>query len=250
MGIHIINGPREIDAVRSQVMLSGGGIKSSTVDGVKWSQRLLVISLGRNTRWSRDGLWEIDMPPDGTVIPSISGGASVTVANGRVPIPSAYGALWYIPPISRGQASVPGNFRVSRYIDSSNWEIPEHWVLIVSRNDDGQASLFKWGDGSTTDYWRPLSLLNNWVNYGSGYAPAWFRKGVGDLVEVRGLVANGTSNHIATLPAGFRPGSILLTSQHAQDSFARVDLHPNGELHRNIGGTSFLSINIVFHAEQ
>ncbi|WNV90319.1 hypothetical protein [Umezawaea sp. Da 62-37] len=250
MGIQIINAARPADTPHAQAMLSGGGARSGTTVGVRWSDRFLVIGLGRSTRWSRDGVYEINMPPDGTVIPCASGGASVTVASGRVPVPFPYGALWYIPPIGLGQGSVPENFRITRFGDPSPWEVPDHWILIASRNDDGQAALYKWGDGATTDYWRLLTLLNGWTNYGTEWSRAMYRRGVGDLVEVRGLVMNGTANHVGTLPAGFRPATTLLTVQNGADLFARVDINNIGQIIRLTGSSSYLTLNLMFHAEQ
>lgn len=58
--------------------------------------------------------------------------------------------------------------------------------------------------------WHAMTLLNSWVNFGSGYANAQYRKiaGPGNSVEIIGTVASGTANTIlATLPAGYRPAS-------------------------------------------
>lgn len=55
--------------------------------------------------------------------------------------------------------------------------------------------------------WIPLApyLTNSWVDYGSPYGPAFFRK-VGDITYVRGLVQTGAvGSMICTLPVGYRP---------------------------------------------
>jgi len=55
----------------------------------------------------------------------------------------------------------------------------------------------------------PLTLTNGFVNSGSPRAPTSYRK-VGDIVELRLAVRNGTNNLvIATLPVGFRPPYLL-----------------------------------------
>lgn len=58
--------------------------------------------------------------------------------------------------------------------------------------------------------WTPLPLLNNWTWAGGSYPPPVYRK-VGDMVQVRGGVANATPLvnpsvvNFALLPVGFRP---------------------------------------------
>lgn len=53
--------------------------------------------------------------------------------------------------------------------------------------------------------WAGLTLQNGWTNYGGGYDVASYRK-VGDMVQVKGTVRNGTVGQVwATLPVGYRP---------------------------------------------
>jgi hypothetical protein len=66
-----------------------------------------------------------------------------------------------------------------------------------------------WGAWSRVDRtptaWTSATYQNSWVDYGGGYIGAQYRK-VGDEVQLRGLVKNGTTpNAIFTLPAGFWP---------------------------------------------
>lgn len=53
--------------------------------------------------------------------------------------------------------------------------------------------------------WTAPTLTNSWVNYGGSESTAGYRK-IGDRVELRGLIKDGTLAAAAfTLPTGFRP---------------------------------------------
>lgn len=58
----------------------------------------------------------------------------------------------------------------------------------------------------TPDAWTAPTLLNSWVNYGSGFNPAGFYKDVFGIVRLRGCVSGGALNTtIFTLPTGYQP---------------------------------------------
>ncbi|ONI83506.1 hypothetical protein ALI22I_33985 [Saccharothrix sp. ALI-22-I] len=253
MGIHVFNarnGPF-VNTTKMQFALTGGGVKSVASDrSVAWSRRFFAISLGKGRNWTTDGRFEILMPPDGTVIPSGSGGTGVTVTSGRIPMP-LFSSLWYVLPLGRDKVTRNDNFRITDYLDPGTWDTPDHWILLATRNEDANGTPpVKWGTGEFGDYWRPLSLLNGWVNYGEEWATAAYRAGGGGLVEVRGLVRWGTANHVATLPAGYRPSATLLTVQNQADTFNRIDVRANGEILRLGSGNNYITLNVVFHADQ
>ncbi|WP_394615876.1 hypothetical protein JNUCC0626_40100 [Lentzea sp. JNUCC 0626] len=199
-----------------------------------------------------DTSWWIRMPPDGTVIPNPNpGGDSVTVTDGRIPM-GYYSTLWYELPLGSFGEPFPGNFRITSVYDDNRvpWEIPSHWVMILTRNDAGGASPHvRWGTGEIDDHWEPLPLLSGWVDYGGEWATAQYRKGPSSLVEVRGLVRAGNGSHIATLPVGYRPSATHLTVQNQADTFNRVDFRANGEIHRLGSGNAWLTINATFYAD-
>jgi len=59
--------------------------------------------------------------------------------------------------------------------------------------------------GSMATAWTAVSFSNSWVNYGSGFQEAEYRK-VGDMVQLRGNIKGGTLDAAGfTLPVGFRP---------------------------------------------
>jgi hypothetical protein len=84
----------------------------------------------------------------------------------------------------------------------------------------------------TPTAWTAVPLVNGWVNLNVGaYGVAAYRK-VGDMVQVRGIVASGVGV-IATLPAGFRPPVTVLTIQGGSSAFAApnmVAFSPNGDV--------------------
>ena len=99
-----------------------------------------------------------------------------------------------------------------------------------------------------------LTLLNSAVAYGSGYeVPSYYRT-KDNIVHLRGLMKNSTDNHIATLPAGFRPANrLLFTTVQAMASInygvGRVDILTNGNIeirgqtnsYNSLDGISFLA---------
>ncbi len=72
--------------------------------------------------------------------------------------------------------------------------------------DVGPSSAYTPMTPPTTGLWTALSLRTGWTNFGSGFAPASYRK-EGDVVRLRGDIqyANGNGNPMAVLPVGFRP---------------------------------------------
>lgn len=67
------------------------------------------------------------------------------------------------------------------------------------------------GAGVSLEAWRPMTLVNDWVNYNSPAGPyfnAAFRKDTSGRVELRGFIARSTDparGVIAVLPDGYRP---------------------------------------------
>jgi hypothetical protein len=93
-----------------------------------------------------------------------------------------------------------------------------------------------------SEFWQPLILLNNWVNYGSGYAPAEYcRDGFG-RIHLRGLIQDngGALNAIGTLPTAWRPSvdtdQTVMTSQFAATVVIGKDGSITVSAGRNWGG--------------
>jgi hypothetical protein len=59
--------------------------------------------------------------------------------------------------------------------------------------------------------WIAPGLTNSWVNFGSGFAEAGYRKDALGYVHLKGTIKNGTIDAAAfTLPNGYKPGSKLV----------------------------------------
>ncbi len=94
------------------------------------------------------------------------------------------------------------------------------------------------------------AFQNSWVNYGSGYTQARFKKDKENTVFVEGLVKNGSST-IFTLPAGYRTtgGSLIIPTVTNSNAIGRIDLATGGEIVFISGSNAWFSICFSFKAE-
>jgi hypothetical protein len=106
---------------------------------------------------------------------------------------------------------------------------------------------------ASAEPWITMGLGGTgWSNYGFSWIGAGYRK-VGDRVEIRGLIAGGSSgNVIATMPAGYRPpGDLIFTTMcdvGGGNIVARLDILGSGNLvpYFAAGTAAYLSINISY----
>lgn len=88
-----------------------------------------------------------------------------------------------------------------------------------------------------------------WVNYGSGYPTAAFKKYPDGRVRLKGLVKNGTLGQpIFTLPVGYRPpdpapGAQLIFATVATSAFGEIRIGPDGLVVVQAGTTTFVSLD-------
>lgn len=225
----------------AQRVMSGGGLRKVSSGGVSWSQRFIVMGMGQKTAPSA-GYYEINMPPDGTVIPTYGDTAvtTTTVAGGIVPL-AGWRALYYDIPFGATQTSDPSRFKIMTYSAATTQEIPPTWVLICTRNIDTMTANYLWGDGRVQDYWKLFTLKNGWVTYNTTFPSPGWRWTAEGKVETHGLMKSGTvglSTPFATLPyAGMQPdggtnsGLIVPVVANAGSYTARLDvLPPDGDM--------------------
>lgn len=197
------------DTSLRQRVFSGGGIRFVSATGVRWNQRFILMGAGRNQAFASNGYFDIEMPPNGTVIPryGLSGGTpgSVTVSGGVIPM-SSWDALWYELP------GVPGafnaaNFRIVNHL--SDYVIPNNWIFVCIKNADSYAAMYTWGDGRDQDGWRGITPASGWAS-----SPTATQKSAavcknGNIVRLRGVITGtlnvSTSVHVLTIPAAYRP---------------------------------------------
>ena len=150
---------------RAQRLITGGGTIIVDASGyVLWTTRFIVISGGRGTTTATSGYFDINCPTSGTIT-GVGGAANVTATAAGIPL-AAWQALYYILPLGSAETSLAANFRVVSY--TSNVDIPEHWVLICTRN--GDSTIFYFNNGiqlGLSDTYTAGTVWNS-ANDGSG----------------------------------------------------------------------------------
>lgn len=101
--------------------------------------------------------------------------------------------------------------------------------------------------------WNVPTLLNGWVNYGSGQALVAYYKDETGCVHIKGLVKEGTAVSNTTLfvlPAGYRPSEIVLYSTASNGGYGQAYVRLNGDVVFDVGSNVFFSLNgLSFRAE-
>ena len=104
-----------------------------------------------------------------------------------------------------------------------------------------------------SDSWISPTLLNGWVNAGSGGATAQYRKDANGMVHIKGYIGGGTTTlgtSIFTLPSGFRPSEALGYAQTCGTSYnqvASIGINTSGSVYiLSCPSAVNLTINISF----
>lgn len=97
----------------------------------------------------------------------------------------------------------------------------------------------------TVEGWTAPTLLNGWVNYGSGYSTAGFYIDPFGIVRLRGLVKSGTPTTIFTLPAGYRPPDSKLFPSNANNALGTLVINPTGDVIAAVGSNVSFSLDGV-----
>jgi hypothetical protein len=222
-----VNGRRDLFLRNFGTLVNGGGVRTATATGVSWSQRLIGLGAGRHLDMAPDGYFEMYVPADGTVIPVIGHltQTSATVSGGIIPL-NNWQALYYAPPLGASRASDPSRFYIASY--NTPFEVPPTWVPLVWRN--GDLASYTWADGRETAPWTYPTLTSPWINFGSGYASARYKRENG-IVQVEGLVRNGAVNGtIFNLPSGYRPDGTLIFLGQASGGVADLRISNAGNI--------------------
>lgn len=93
------------------------------------------------------------------------------------------------------------------------------------------------------------SFSNSWINYGSPYPAAGYRRVPGGMVQLKGLVRDGSAGTIFTLPADLRPGNdhIFSAATSPNGTTVRLDINSNGTVEVFSGFTTWVSLShIIF----
>jgi hypothetical protein len=126
----------DIFGLRAGDMITGGGNITWNGSTFNWNQRFILIGNGRSSNAAASGYFDIDRPADGTQIPVIGTGGTVTVSGG-IPIggPCSWQSLFYILPVGSTNGSIASNFRIVDYC-AGTFDVPADWVVLATRNDD------------------------------------------------------------------------------------------------------------------
>ncbi len=99
---------------------------------------------------------------------------------------------------------------------------------------------------TSTTPWVAPTLLNSWVNYATSSQAAEYRR-VGDRVEVRGFIKNGTvPAAVFTLPEGFRPPNELTFATAATAAYGQITVAASGSVSVVVGTNTYVAINFSF----
>ncbi|WP_339292737.1 hypothetical protein MKY48_08715 [Paenibacillus sp. FSL W8-0187] len=104
--------------------------------------------------------------------------------------------------------------------------------------------------------WIKPTLLNGWVNFGSGFSDLVYSKDSDGIVRLTGMVKSGTVGYVPafTLPSGYRPKlkmSIPIATYDTVWKMGMIEIRPNGEVCVAFGGNTNTSLDgVEFRAEQ
>lgn len=157
----------------------------------------------------------------------IKGGSSGEIS---LTVPGVAGTNTLTLPASTGNAIVDdgsGNVNVSGTLNAATIE-DSGWHAVGGTGEPG--------------------FQNSWVNFSATFGDARFRK-INGIVQMEGLVKNGTANNIFTLPVGYRPyARIIKCTITNPNTYGRLDIASNGTVVRVAGSASWFSIFARFVA--
>lgn len=103
--------------------------------------------------------------------------------------------------------------------------------------------------------YQALTLVNSWVNFGGGAAPAEYYKDDFGNVKLRGIIKSGTTTPgtvILTLPVGNRPLYKIFAVVYCNTTSGQISVNPDGTVQvENIPSNGSLALDFPsFRAEQ
>eukprot|EP01083_Nonionella_stella_P308318 1087193_1 len=94
-----------------------------------------------------------------------------------------------------------------------------------------------------------LNLENGWKQYDANWnVPKAIKSG--NVVYLNGLMKDGQTHYIATLPEGWRPTKEKMFSQCSHNCQTRVDVHPNGVINQVSSWNTYLSLDGITYVVQ
>ncbi len=151
-------------------------------------------------------------------------GTGLTLKNGNAPL-----ARWTL------QNGQNGKFRILLNDNAVPFTIDDQTQFVGIGTDNPSEKLelagnLKLSGTILTESLQSFFLINNWVNYGAGFGIATYYRDKQNIIRLAGLVKNGTSPVVATLPPAYRPAAELIFTIVSGTSFARLDIRQNGDV--------------------
>lgn len=98
--------------------------------------------------------------------------------------------------------------------------------------------------------WITPTLLNGWTPFSTELSTCQYMKDQLGFVHLRGLIKNGTADHLMTLPIGYRPGKNIYFSTVSNWQFGWGNISGDGVVAVHSYNIEWLSMdNISFRAE-
>ena len=91
-----------------------------------------------------------------------------------------------------------------------------------------------------------------WANFGGGHTEMKYRKIPGGLVQMQGLIRNGTvggGTPMFYLDAGFRPAYQHLRIVNASGATGRIEIYQDGRVSALAGSVSYFAVVTSFHLD-
>lgn len=124
-------------------------------------------------------------------------------------------------------------------------------VVEVLIDDTDVFVLGKIASSLATD-WIDVTFQNSWANYGSNWETCQYRRHSNGIVEIKGLMRNGTLTSTAfTLPIGFRPADDIHAIAFSNLDVGGVRIYSDGRfIPGNPGSNTWFSCRVPpFYAE-
>ena len=188
----------------AQWTLSGGGTATYNGSSILWNARVIAIPVER-TEFGADGYIDITCPTSGTITYYNASNVTTTVTCNANGIPIAnWESLYYEVTPGQSAASDQTKFRLVNY-NNTTWRPSSNWLLICTRNGDGNA--IKWLPGQIVipngGAFDSSNSTNNWEISGTTNYIARFTS-ANKIGNSSVLYDNGANIGIGTTSPGYK----------------------------------------------
>lgn len=125
---------------------------------------------------------------------------------------------------------------------------PDGGALVQTMALEHTGTLHVTGNINTESATAP-TLLNSWVNYGSGFADAAYWKDKFSVVHLRGTIRSGLTTEgttLFTLPSGYRPAATVRFPVSDNKTIGAVEVDSSGNVKIIAGSNTRLSLNGIY----